>query len=131
MALDHAAKVNVVEGGRMFFIIWKGWGIVVLGIAVLALSIGAALAAAFGIEGRNSDYPLGLTLILAGVGTWILGIRMNRNADRHLVDPATGEAVIVRGGHSLFFVPVRWWGVVMAAGGGVLIGNGIVGTISG
>jgi hypothetical protein len=119
-----------MEGG-VFFVVWKGWGIVVIGIAVLAVLIGAGVGAALGIEGQNGDYPVGLALLVAGVGTWFLGIRMNRNADRHLVDPATGETVIVRGGHDLFFVPVRWWGLVMIGAGALLIVNGVVGTIQG
>jgi hypothetical protein len=113
----------------VFFIVWRGWGIIVVAIAAVAMFVGAALGAAVGITGQDGDYPVGLALILAGVGTWFLGIRMNRNADRHLVDPATGEAVIVRGGHSLFFVPVRWWGLLMVVVGALLLVTGVVGTI--
>jgi hypothetical protein len=105
----------------MFFVIWRGWGIVVIGIAILALVAGTIFATMFNITGRASGYPIGFALILGGVATWYLGKRMNRNAVRELIDPATGEHVSVRNSHDFFFVPVQLWGPVMGALGAALI----------
>ena len=107
-------------------LIWKGWGVVVIGIAFVALVVGVIISTQFNADARWSDWILGLTAIAAGVGTWFLGKRMNRNAVRELVDPKTGEAVTVRGGHSLFFIPVQWWGPVMVVIGAYLLVAGVL-----
>ena len=36
---------------------------------------------------------------------------------RELVDPKTGQPVLIRNDHSLFFVRVEWWGPIRVAVG--------------
>jgi hypothetical protein len=101
-------------------IIWTGWGTVVIGIGFLALMLGALVSNVLGL-GRDAMPIVGFAfLVPAGVVTWYVGKRMNRNADRELVDPKTGQMVIVRNAHSLFFIRVEWWGPIMVVGGIVL-----------
>ena len=111
----------------MFVVVWRGWGPIVIAIGFLALLVGFLVTSTLGFDERGGDFIVGLALIAAGIGTWFLGVRMNRDAVRDLVDPKTGEQVTVRGGHSLFFVSVRWWGVVMIAFGLYMIVIGVIG----
>jgi len=101
----------------VIFVIWQRWGIVVLGFAVLGLALGVLLAEALHIEGRASAIPLGIGLLAAGALTWFAGKRMNRDTSRELVDPATGQTVVVRNRHTMFFVPVEWWAPVFIVAG--------------
>ena len=105
--------------------IWTGWGVVVAAIFVAAIAVGAILAAQFNAEGAAQDVLVGLAMIAGGVATWFVGKRMNRNAERKLVDPNTGEEVIVRSHHTFFFVKVEWWGPVMVGAGIVWLVLGI------
>jgi hypothetical protein len=105
-------------------LIWRGWGIVVVGIAFVALFIGGALGAVIGA--RWLVPGSGIFLILGGVATWYLGRRMNANTTRQLVDPKTGQAVVIRRDHSLFFIKVEWWGPIMAAVGLVFFVAGLL-----
>lgn len=96
-------------------IIWRGWGIVVVGIALLAALAAGAVAEALNTESTTT--LLGIFLIPAGILTWFVGKRMNRDSERTLVDPKTGEPVVIRNDHSLFFVRVEWWGPIMVVAG--------------
>jgi hypothetical protein len=104
-------------------LIWKGWGIVVAGIALLAATLAIVIAEWMGASTQGSDVMMAGSLIPAGIATWYVGKRMNRDMDRKLVDPATSQEVVVRNDHSLFFVRVEWWGPILVVLGviGVLI----------
>jgi hypothetical protein len=95
-------------------LVWRGWGIVVVGIAVLWLGVAIVLGEAIHADKAGGAAIFGLCLVPAGAMTWFVGRRMNRDATRILLDPATGEQVVVRRDHSLFFVPVEWWGPILA-----------------
>jgi hypothetical protein len=107
-------------------IIWRGWGIVVVGLALLA-ALGAGAAA--GLLDADDDLTgilLGVFLIPVGVLTWFVGKRMNRDTVRNLVDPKTGDAVTVRNDHSLFFLRVEWWGPIMVVAGLLVVASGLL-----
>ena len=93
-------------------IFWKGYGIVVLIIGMLALALTKWTAEYF--TGDTHFYMkhgwvaligmLGAAALTYGLHKLIL-----REKDRVLVDKDTGEEVVLRSEHSLFFVPVRFW----------------------
>lgn len=99
----------------MFLLIWKGWGVVVIGIALLWLFIGGAAAAVVHADQTGTAAVAALCLVPAGAMTWWVGKRLNRNTTYALVDPKTGAPVVIRREHSLFFLAVEWWGPVLAA----------------
>jgi hypothetical protein len=115
----------------MIFVIWQRWGIVVLGFAALALFGGAMLASTLHIEGRASAIPIGVALLAVGALTWYAGKRMNRNASRDLLDPATGQTVTLHNRHTFFFIPVEWWAPVFIVAGIVFLVMPILGLASG
>ena len=55
-------------------------------------------------------------LINTGVSSyllWIIGKRLNRNSRRRLIDPETNEEVILKSNHSLFFIKMQYWGLIL------------------
>ena len=42
---------------------------------------------------------------------WWLGKRLNSAPGRELVDPKTGERLVLRRRHSLFWIPMQWWAI--------------------
>jgi hypothetical protein len=106
-------------------IIWTGWGILV-GIA------GAICMAAtqYCVNTATNDpqyyllhaWPKVLGLGIAAVVSLPIGYFMNRGETRQLFDPESGQNVTVhlRGGHSLFFIPVQYWWLVFAFIGAVI-----------
>jgi hypothetical protein len=66
-------------------------------------------------------WPLTVALIVAGVLSYLVGVKLDRPSNRRLVDPETQEEVVVNtGSHSLFFIKMQWWGPIL-----FLIGVGV------
>jgi hypothetical protein len=103
-------------------IVWSGWGIVfgLLGFACLALTQAGVNAAMQDWRFyQNHGWPKLLGFWIAAGVSWPLGRAMNRSTEHQLIDPQSGQPVVVRsgGGHSLFFVPVQnWWVVFLLLG---------------
>lgn len=94
-------------------IVWKGWGILILPIAMICVAPLAALSSsALGPEFTGLGISVGLAL--AAVASYLLGQRMNRPVAGY--HPATGRPVEYRNQHTLFFLPMQYWGFLLLAG---------------
>jgi hypothetical protein len=99
------------------FVIWSGWGIVagLVGFACLMVTQ-VAVDAAMHDEWFHASHgwPKLLSRWVAAAVVWPVGRALNRRNEQRLLDPGSGQWVLVRsgGGHSLFFVPVQYWGVI-------------------
>jgi len=92
-------------------LIWRGFGPIVLVIGAVAIFLAVIVGEALNIGIAGESVLSGLAMIPAGYAIWRLGKRWN-GPGRELVDPATGERVVLKQGHSLFFVPIEWWGQI-------------------
>lgn len=105
-------------------IIWSGWGILVVPITLVAggavFALVAAALSAAGLE-RLSGFGVAAGLLAAAALTWWAGRRLNGGTGRVLLDPATGQHVVLRRTHSLFFIPMQWWAVPLAAAGAFML----------
>ena len=98
-------------------IIWSGWGILVPLIVVLVGGF-----AAIGGGDDHAGEGLAIGLFLSAIIIWIVGKKFNSGQDRRLLDPETGQEVLVKAGrHSLFFIPMQWWGPIVAGLGVVVL----------
>ncbi|GAB2589114.1 hypothetical protein [Microlunatus antarcticus] len=134
-------------------LIWSRWGILLLPVVGLGISIGVIVGAITdAVTGASvgGSLFLGVGLVLGGVFVWLFDRYALPHLDRPrqqlvlqplaqpyvhpngvrqthqqvpLVDQRTGQPVWVRPTSSLFFVPVRYWPYVVA-------GIGLVVTIS-
>lgn len=106
-------------------IIWRGWGILAAlipaAVFILFVAVFGLLAAVFGAKGAavaNSPY-MGLLMVLvpgacSAALVWWLGRKLNSGPTRELVDPKTGQRVVLRKEHSLFWIPMQWWAIPIA-----------------
>jgi hypothetical protein len=92
-------------GGSM--IIWTGWG--VLSPALFFAST-LGFAGVFDLLGANSRTGAAIGALLAGVGVWLIGIRMNRPVPGY--DRRTGEPVTYKNHHTLFWIPMQYSAVL-------------------
>ncbi len=96
-------------------IIWSG-----LGFLVVIIGIGSLVLAQWltGIVFQDPNYysanswPKIAGLVLAAILTWLLSLALNKQAGRELVDPETGQRIVLRRQHSFFFIPVQYWVLV-------------------
>ena len=77
---------------------------------------GIGLATGWALVGLVGDVGVFLGILASGIGMWFLGRRLNDEPDKLLVDPETGERVLMRrrNAHTFFFIPMQWWGAVAA-----------------
>jgi hypothetical protein len=96
-------------------IIWQGFGF--LGVLI---PVGCYILTALMVGSITGPNYLGLhswpgalgTLVGAGL-VWLLAQKLS-GPGRILVDQQTGETVVLKKQHSLFFVPLRYVAVIMA-----------------
>ncbi|QBI52660.1 hypothetical protein [Streptomonospora litoralis] len=104
-------------------IIWRGWGILALLITVLfCLPAGLGIEALLGSE--FVPFGIAAALVLAGVSVFLLGQRLN--APRPGYHPQTGQPVLYRNQHTLFFVPMQYVGFVLLGASVLLLVAGVV-----
>lgn len=110
-------------------IIWRGFGILV--VVVTALMVALLQLGANALLGGNAYeqytrwlFPLGL--LLAASILWPLGRYLNGRGARVLVDRATGQEVTLRPNHSLFFIKMEYWALLLVLGAAVSLGYGLL-----
>jgi hypothetical protein len=96
-------------------IVWSGAGIVVPIMAVITLCITQfATDAAFG-EGFYTAHgiPKLLALWITAALTWLLATALAKQKGRPHYNSRTGQMVMVKTRHSLFFIPVEYWAYIL------------------
>jgi len=120
-----AARFRKTQGifwGEDFMIIWRGWGAIVVAIVFGCSFIANLLSDIFGgmAYWDSHAWPFACALFAAGAIICVTDVILSRKPSRTLLDEKTGERIAVARNHDLFFLRVRWWGL-MAVCGGVLV----------
>lgn len=99
-------------------IIWKGWGILVVLIAVPLAALSSLITVSIGeaVAGPLNDDLIGpigagLGLVVAAVAVFALGSWMNAPVPGY--HPQTGQPVYFKNRHTLFFIPMQWWSFLL------------------
>ncbi|MCM3700725.1 hypothetical protein [Paenibacillus macerans] len=102
-------------------IIWKGLGILNIVIPGVLFFIVNALLSLLGLDLIDARLPLAFVFIVSGVIIWYIGKALNGDAGKVLVDMETGQRYQMGFGHSLFFIPMHYWGPIGLVIGFILI----------
>lgn len=94
-------------------IIWTGRGIV----AGIIMSFSYMFFSMLGVNDDNLASAYGL--LLAAPITYIVGRYWN--APKPAIDPNTGEEVMWKPNHTLFWIPMQYWGVIFLVIGLIVI----------
>ena len=97
---------------------YKGKGYLVAAVGFLL-----ALGTEYATEAWSGDasyyqthgWPLAAVLLTAGAASWLIGSYLHRKGSRVVIDKATGREETVGGDDTFFFVPIRFWGPILAA----------------
>lgn len=104
--------------------IWSGWGILVVLYGLAGLFVGTVIGQAAHLK-SGQLIAIGICEILAGVALWFTGVRLNGQPARQLVDPKTGQNVVLRRRNTLFWIPMQYWTPVLMLIGVIVIVNGL------
>ena len=91
-------------------IIWSG-----LGFLPIIFLILFALGFSAGRHGPMSDSTLAYTFLWTGLASGALGWWLRQRPARVVIDKATGKELALRRRHSLFFIPLLYWGPIFIA----------------
>jgi hypothetical protein len=86
-------------------VIWKGLGILVILAGIAGMIVGGFLGAAVGLGAFTGAFGA----VVAALVNFGLCKLLYRRPARVLVDPATGQQLLHRPSHSLFFIPAYAW----------------------
>jgi hypothetical protein len=108
----------------MFFISWSGFGFITIvfgfGGGVIGALVSDLIQGGTGHNNLTDTLLIGAGMLAGAVANWVFGRRMNGRAGRVLIDPATGQRVILRRRHTLFWIPMQWWSIPMALLAGLI-----------
>ncbi|MDJ0711802.1 MAG: hypothetical protein QNJ14_15535 [Woeseiaceae bacterium] len=98
-------------------IVWRGFGwlvpVVVFGALILSqLSVDAVYGEGFYTA---NGWPKQLAFIVAALSVGFLGFFLNHTKRQILFDEETGEALGKAPSHSLFFIPIEYWAIIVLA----------------
>ncbi|WP_374018172.1 hypothetical protein ABU162_29750 [Paenibacillus thiaminolyticus] len=102
-------------------VIWKGLGVLNIVVPAILLFIVNILLSSLGLTSIDSRLPLAFVFIVSGVIIWYMGKALNAKSGKVLVDVDTGERYQMGTEHSLFFIPMHYWGPV-----GLVIGFSLI-----
>lgn len=100
-------------------IIWKGYGILVIVIAAVACAI---IGNIFKGMGGSQDVGMAIGAMLSGILIWFVGKKFNAPEKTQVyIDKKSGQEVLVKPDHSLFFIKMQYWAFVVVAIGGYML----------
>ncbi len=96
-------------------LIWKGLGILVFIITiVIAVAMQLIVDQFFGAGTyKTLLWPIPVAVAISGIIVGWLGYKLNNKPGRILVDPETNETIEFKKEHSLFWIPMQYWGIIL------------------
>ncbi|MGH7737232.1 MAG: hypothetical protein ACREMP_05125 [Candidatus Tyrphobacter sp.] len=95
-------------------LIWRGWGVLAALIPLLLCVVPAAIVAGTTANTAAVGATVFITGLLSAWLVWSLGRRWNSAPGREFIDAASGQHVVVRPSHTLFWIPMQWYAPVIA-----------------
>ncbi len=115
----------------MIHIVWTGYGYLVA-VFTFSFSLLANLITN-SVTGSSAywdshKWPVGASLLLSALVCLFVGSSFRGRNSRALTDEETGERVVLRESHTLFFIPIVWWALIVAFCGALAIAWDVVQT---
>lgn len=100
-------------------LIWRGYGFTVPLITFFVCFLLQYSLDAMFYKGYYtlSKWPISVALFIAATVVWFLGKSLNKNTERILLDPKTGQEVKIVNTHSLFWIRVEYWAPILVVFG--------------
>lgn len=90
-------------------IVWQGLGFLAVLIPVIVLLLADALLG----KGFMQEYGNEMAALVSAALVWFIGKKLNDAPGRELVDPKTNEKILLKQRHTIFWVPMQWFAVLL------------------
>ena len=97
-------------------IVWSGRGF--LSIIVLFVTLFLCVSI---FPTENVDYGFIITAFVTGIFSWYFGKKWNTKNERIVVDEKTGQRLKIKNNHTLFWIPMQYWGIIFSAFGIIIL----------
>jgi len=96
-------------------IIWKGLGIIAVILPIIFMFIVQMITNMLFGDGfyKDSSWTLSLVLFLSAVSVYLIGIKLNNKIGQIVIDKETGQEIELKNTHSLFWIPLQYWGFIL------------------
>jgi len=100
-------------------LIWKGLGFLVVVIAFVGMFASQFIFDKLFGSGyyEAQAWPKMAGCVAGAVAIWFLGTYLNSRPGRVFIDKQTGQEVLYKKRHDLFFIPMQWWSIIWLIGG--------------
>jgi hypothetical protein len=102
-------------------IVWSGKGFLSVLVLVLSFALFTNL-----LPTEQGDYAFVLAFFIAAVFSWLMGKKWNEEIGRTVIDKATGQEILLKENHSLFWIKLQYWGFIFGAFGLVILIQNLV-----
>jgi hypothetical protein len=93
-------------------IVWSGRGI----LAVIVL-IASFVLSVLVFPTEQVDYAVVLACFITGAFSWFMGKKWNEEGGQVVIDKATGQEILLKQNHSLFWIKLHHWGIIFSVFG--------------
>ncbi len=97
-------------------LVWSGRGY--LSIVVLLISVVILMKL---LPEAHQNFGISIAFFITALGSWLMGKKWNNVEGRTMVDKATGEEIIFKNKHSLFWIRMEYWAYIFSALGVALL----------
>lgn len=107
-------------------IVWSGRGFLPVLVLIATLFICVST-----FPEEYADYGFVIAFFIAAIFSWFFGLKWNKKNERIVIDEASGERLKLKNNHSLFWIPMQYWGMIFAILGiVVLFQNSVISAVS-
>lgn len=96
-------------------IIWSGRGLLPLFFVSLTLLLSAKL-----LPAEYLDYSFIISFFISGLLSWFFGKKWNKVDGQTVIDKSTGRETVLLREHSLFWIKMEYWGLILCSVGFVV-----------
>ena len=97
-------------------IVWSGRGF--LSVLVLAVVF-------FGLSNilpkEQSNLSFAISLFIAAIFSWIMGKKWNESHQKTMIDKESGQEIVIKPNHSLFWIKMQYWGPIFGILGIIML----------
>ena len=97
-------------------IVWSGRGFLSIIVLLVTLFICVSI-----ISTENADYGFIITAFVTGIFSWYFGKKWNTQNERIVIDEKTGQRLKIKNNHTLFWIPMQYWGIIFSAFGIIIL----------